>query len=238
MPVKINASDSLNAVKDVKYNLDGTLKTVKGIWYNDGGTLMRVYPEFYSQQVYNGSAFSDFIRNGVSTTYATWQSSGTQTAGWGGATAAKTITSGALSFTAANTNAKVNGSDRKYYRANLWTVNSINLSKFSSIRIVGSLRQYGGSTSGPTSNLPNSYMTLRNHTTGEYLGSIMSKNYTWVYQGDGEYAYDTTTPFDTTINLSSVTATCQLRIEAFLNAYYEGESYGGNGSITAIYLNV
>ena len=236
MPIKLN-NGALKSVVDVKLN-NGSLRTVTGIWYNNGGTLERVYPEFYSQQVYNGSKFSAFMKSGVSTTYATWQSSGTQTAGWGGATAAKTITSGALSFTAANTNAKVNGSDRKYYRAYLWTVDPINLSKFSSIRIVGSLRQYGGSRSGPTSNLPNSYITLRNHTTGEHLGSIMSKDYTWVYQGGGEYSYDTTTPFDTTINLSSVTATCQLRIEAYLNAYYEGESYGGNGSITAIYLNV
>ena len=66
MPTKLN-NDALKSVVDVKLN-NGSLRTVTGIWYNNGGTLERVYPEFYSQQVYNGSAFSAFIKNGVSTT--------------------------------------------------------------------------------------------------------------------------------------------------------------------------
>lgn len=236
MPIKLN-NGALKSVVDVKLN-NGSLRTVKGIWYNNGGTLERVYPEFYSQQVYNGSKFSAFMKSGVSTTYAIWQSSGTHTAGWGGATAAKTITSGALSLTAAKTQGKVNGSYRKSYTADLDTVDSINLSKFSSIRIVGSLRQYGNSRSGGGgSNVPSSYMTLRTKS-GTYLGSIMSKNYSWHYEGDSEYSYDTTTPFDTTINIASRTETTQLRIETVLQTYYETEYYGGSASITAIYLNV
>lgn len=145
MPVKINASDSLKAVKDVKYNLDGTLKTVKGIWYNDGGTLRRVYPDFYTATVYDGSNFFDFMKSGVVTgTYGirlNWPSSGSNTTypltgfGQSSQTANVTKTSGALSSgnfsLAANTSSWT-------WQGGFVSKDLINFSKFKSITIEGS----------------------------------------------------------------------------------------------------
>lgn len=214
-----------NIIKGVNiWNIVGTLET--------NTTMAR------AQQTYNGSAFSNAMKWGM---YNLYTASSSWSNGWSGRKSNGVISSGSLSVGTTQVNTRDYSSD---CYAKMVTAYTVDLSLFSSIRVVGTVRAEGGcSQTFNSSRCPSASLVLRTResttSSAEYVGIFSNEHFTtYKYQGDDYYYGGGSASFDTTLNIASLTGKKFLEFEfdAFWAGGMTGADYSGGCTISAIYL--